>query len=63
MNLNLMQLQKTASKELIWDSIDKWDECSNWKSKESIFFEDKEYSEITTSLSKDGFQNRAFKFS
>lgn len=47
----LMQLQKTASKELIWDSIDN-EMNALTESQKNRFFEDKEYSEITTSLQK-----------
>ena len=47
----LMQLQKTASKELIWDSIDN-EMNALTESQKNRFFEDREYSEITTSLQK-----------
>lgn len=47
----LMQLQKTATKELIWDSIDN-EMNTLTESQKNRFFEDKEYSEITTSLQK-----------
>ena len=46
-----MQLQKTATKEFIWDSIDN-EMNTLTESQKNRFFEDKEYSEITTSLQK-----------
>lgn len=41
----LMQLQKTATKELIWDSIDN-EMNTLTESQKNRFFEDKEYSEL-----------------